>query len=99
MWRLISLRVLLLVVAVAQLGDVISTERALSTGGDLREANPLIRLQMETFGSHWWLPKLIIAALFVVMAVRAKRASIRTTLLAAFVAGLYLVVVIKNFSY
>ncbi len=94
--RLIAIKLLLLVVAAAQFWDVLSTNRALGARDGLYEANPLVRLHMAAFGDFWWLPKMLIAALCVVLAVRIRRPSTRAALLTVVVAAAYLAAVAHN---
>jgi uncharacterized membrane protein len=95
--RIVCFKVLLLTVAVAQLLDVISTNRSLAAGRGLYESNPLMRLTMAEFGTAWWLPKLAIAAFLTVLALRMKRPSPRELPLTAFVVTAYFTVLANNF--
>lgn len=94
--RLTAVKLSLVVVAAAQFWDVLSTNRALGARDGLYEANPLVRLHMDAFGDFWWLPKLLIAALCVVLAVRIRRPSTRAALLTVGVAAAYLAAVAHN---
>jgi hypothetical protein len=96
-WRVVTIKVLLVVVALAQIVDVLSTNRALAAGGGLYEANPVMGFSMTALGPFWWLPKFAIAIVLILLAIRLKRATMREFLLASLVEIAYLGVLVNNF--
>jgi hypothetical protein len=96
-WRVVAIKALLVLVASAQLVDVLSTNRALAAGRGLYEANPVMSFSMDTLGTFWWLPKLVIALVLIGLAVRLKRVTLREFVLATLVEITYLGVLVNNF--
>ena len=96
--QVMVIKTLLIVVAMAQFVDVASTNRALAAGVGLYEANPVMGLSMTALGSFWWLPKFVIAAVLIGLAVRLKRATMREFAMAVLVQLAYLGVLLNNFT-
>ncbi len=96
--QVMVIKTLLVVVALAQFVDVLSTNRALAAGVGLYEANPVMGFSMSALGSFWWLPKFAIAAVLIGSAIRLKRATMREFTMAVLVQTLYLGVLVNNFT-
>ena len=92
--KLWSARLLLLALAVGQIIDVLTTNRALSAGG--REMNPLMHLAMKLSGGQWWLWKAFIAIFLISLAITIRAPSWRKVVFAGLVAIAQLVVIINN---
>jgi hypothetical protein len=86
----------LALLAILQIVDVASTNRALAVPG-VQEVNPLMVWAQQELGSCWWLPKLAILVFLTFVVVRLP--PIRARWLMAGVLGLYVVVVANNLSY
>ena len=95
--QVMLIKTLLVVVALAQVVDVISTNRALAAGMGLYEANPVMGFSMSALGSFWWLPKFAIAAVLIGSAIQLKRATMREFAMAVLVPTLYLGVLVNNY--
>jgi hypothetical protein len=81
----------IVVLAAAQLADVVSTNLALATNRTV-EANPLMAWFMQELGPIWWLPKVIgLAAILWIFLTKPVNAHWAWPILA-----LYLVVVLRN---
>ena len=50
----------LIILALLQVCDVLSTIRVLEAGG--YERNPVVAKLMDWFGRFWWVPKILLAA-------------------------------------
>ena len=50
----------LIILALLQICDVLSTIRVLEAGG--YERNPVVAKLMDRFGRFWWVPKIVLAA-------------------------------------
>ena len=76
--------------------DVVSTNEALARGS--REMNPLMALAQNELGAAWWLPKLAVSLLILVLAlmVLKRKGQLPHKSLAA-VAVFYTLVVLNNF--
>jgi hypothetical protein len=96
MIRLRLARSLLLLIAVCQLLDVISTNAALAAGAGV-EANPVMALAMACLGPFWWLWKAALAALFVYLAASVRDVGMTRLALISALAKIYVIVVISNF--
>ena len=94
--KLWAIRVLLIALAVAQLGDVLTTNAALAGSPSAHEANPFMSLLMAALGSYWWLWKAAMAGFFVVAAVAIREPSRRQLIFAGAVAKVYVLVLINN---
>jgi hypothetical protein len=95
--RLAVVRILLIMLALAQIGDIISTNAALIASPAAFEGNPMMRLVMGALGSYWWLWKAALAMFFVVYAVRLRVVTKRTFILLGIVVKTYALVVASNF--
>jgi len=51
----------LIILALLQVCDVLSTIRVLEAGG--YERNPVVAKLMDWFGRFWWVPKIMLAAI------------------------------------
>ncbi|HVJ55538.1 MAG TPA: DUF5658 family protein [Aliidongia sp.] len=96
-YRLGVIKALLVILALAQLVDVLSTNRALAAGDGRYEANPVMSFSMMHLGALWWLPKFAIAAFLVALVFRLKRATQREFLFSAIVGTAYLGILANNF--
>ncbi|HLZ66531.1 MAG TPA: DUF5658 family protein [Aliidongia sp.] len=94
--KLLAIRVLLIALALAQLGDVLSTNQALAASPGAFEANPLMHLLMTYLGSWWWLWKAAMAGFFVVAAFTIRQPSRRQLVFAGAVAKVYVLVLVNN---
>jgi hypothetical protein len=94
--KLWGIRVLLVILAISQLGDVLSTNSALANSPGAVEANPVMHLMMAVLGSWWWLWKAAVAVFFVTCAISIKEPSRRQLVFAGAVAKIYLVVLVNN---
>lgn len=94
--RLAVVRTLLIVLAVAQVGDILSTNAALAASPGAFEGNPVMRLVMAELGSYWWLWKAALAVFFVVYAMQLKIVTRRTFALLGVVVKTYAFVIISN---
>ncbi|HLZ66507.1 MAG TPA: DUF5658 family protein [Aliidongia sp.] len=94
--KLWGIRALLIALAVAQLGDVLTTNAALAASPGAHEANPFMSLLMASLGSYWWLWKAAMAGFFVVAAVTVQKPSRRQLIFAGTVAKVYVLVLINN---
>jgi hypothetical protein len=91
-----AIRVLVIFVAFAQLGDVLSTDHVLSAHAGAYEANPVTRLVMAHLGAGWWLPKAVFAGLILYAAALLQHPSRPLFLVAAGIAGFHALVLINN---
>ena len=94
--KLWGIRALLIILAIIQLGDVLSTNSALANSPGTVEANPVMHLMMTVLGSWWWLWKAAVAGFFVTCAVSIREPSRRQLIFAGAVAKIYLVVLVNN---
>lgn len=94
--KLLSIRTLLIALAVAQLGDVLTTNQALAASPGTFEANPLMALLMTYLGSWWWLWKAAMAGFFGVAAFTIREPSRRQLVFTGAVAKIYVLVLINN---
>ncbi|HKX07764.1 MAG TPA: DUF5658 family protein [Stellaceae bacterium] len=92
--KLWSARLLLVALAIGQMIDVLTTNRALSAGG--REMNPVMHLAMELSGGQWWLWKAFIAVFLICLAITVRQPSWRKVVLAGLVAVAQAIVIINN---
>jgi hypothetical protein len=95
--RLTVVRTLLIVLAVAQIGDILSTNAALAASPGAFEGNPIMRLVMGALGSYWWLWKAALAMFFMVYAIQLRVVTKRTFVLLGIVVKTYALVVASNF--
>src|SRR5690349_18570667 len=79
--KLWSARLLLVALAVGQMVDVLTTNRALAAGHG-REMNPVMRLAMELSGGQWWVWKALIAVFLIAIAITVRLPSWRKVVLA-----------------
>jgi hypothetical protein len=96
MIRIHLARSLLILIAVAQILDVISTNRALLSGAGV-EANPLVAAVMAMMGSYWWLWKVALAGFFAYVALTLQEVGLRRLALISALAKIYVVVIVSNF--
>lgn len=94
--RLAVVRILLIMLALAQVGDIISTNAALAASPAAFEGNPMMRLVMAALGSYWWLWKVALAVFFVVYATQLRIITRRTFVLLGAVVKTYAFVVVSN---
>ena len=92
--KLWSARLLLLALALGQIMDVLTTNRALSAGG--KEMNPVMSLAMKMSGGQWWLLKAGIAIFLISLAITIRPPSWRKVALAGLVATAQALVIINN---
>ena len=92
--KLWSTRLLLIALALGQMIDVLTTNRALAAGG--KEVNPFMHLMMLLSGGQWWLLKALIALFLIYLAITIRPPTWRKIALAGFVAMLQLLVIINN---
>ena len=95
--KLLCIRALLIALAVAQLGDGLTTNQALAASPGTFAANPLMALLMTYLGSWWWLWKAAMALFFVAVAVTIREPSRRQLVFAGAVAKVYVLVLVNNF--
>ena len=81
-----------LILALLQIGDVLTTNQALAKSG-VYEANPIMAASQAHLGSAWWLPKLALVAFAFYVAPRIKR---RWPFV--FIVGLYVLIVGSNWA-
>ena len=93
--RLWSARLLLVALALGQMIDVLTTNRALSAGHG-KELNPVMHLAMQLSGGQWWLWKAFIAVFLIVLAITIRSPSWRKVVLAGLVAAAQAIVIINN---
>lgn len=89
-------RWLLIILAVAEIADILSTNAALANTPGAFEGNPFMRLMMARFGAWWWLLKALLAALFISYALHMKAANRRTIVALGIVVPIYTVVIVSN---
>jgi hypothetical protein len=94
--KLWGIRALLIILALGQLGDVLSTNSALANSPGAVEANPVMHLMMTLLGSWWWLWKAAVAGFFVAFAISVRKPSRRHLIFAGAVAKIYIVVLVNN---
>jgi hypothetical protein len=94
--KLWGIRAVLVMLAVAQLADVLTTNRALAGSPGAFEANPLMHMLMTYLGPWWWLWKAAVAGFFVTMAFTIRQPSRRELVVAGAVAKVYVLVLINN---
>lgn len=92
-----SMRAALVVLAIAQLFDVVTTNAALAHPGT-SELNPLIATLQQHLGHYWAIPKLVMGTAFATLAFRLPPAYIttRTCAMTLILAKIYLAVIISN---
>ena len=93
--KLWSARLLLVALAVGQMIDVLTTNRALAAGHGT-EMNPVMRLAMELSGGQWWVWKALIAVFLIAIAMTVRLPSWRKVVLAGLVAVAQAVIIINN---
>jgi len=89
-------RWLLIILAVAEIADILSTNAALANTPSAFEGNPIMRLMMARFGSWWWLWKALLAALFINRALSMNAVGRRTVVLLTIVVPVYAVTIVSN---
>ena len=94
--KLWAIRALLVILALAQIGDILSTNRALAESPGAMEANPVMHLMMTYLGSWWWLWKVAVAGFLATAAFSIRQPSRRQLVFAAAVAKVYILVLINN---
>jgi hypothetical protein len=87
---------LVLLVVLAQLGDVLTTNHVLAAHVDAHEVNPAARLAMIYLGKAWWLPKAALAMFSAYTAVTLRSSSRCLVGVAAAIFGLYALVLLNN---
>ena len=88
----------LLVIAILQIGDVLTTNCALQLPG-IFESNPVMVLAMRHLGSAWWLPKAWVMMLLLasgVLALRRRPLSNFTFSIALAVTAAFFLVILNN---
>jgi hypothetical protein len=93
---LTAARWLLIILGVAEIADILSTNDALASAPGAFEANPFMRLMMDRFGSWWWLWKVLLAALFINRALHMNAVSRRTVVVLGIVVPIYAVTIVSN---
>jgi hypothetical protein len=94
--KLWCIRALLVVLAVGQVGDVLTTNHALAASPGAFEANPLMHLLMTYLGSWWWLWKAAVGFFFIAMAIGMRQVSRRQLIFAGALAKVYVLVLLNN---
>lgn len=95
--KLWSIRLLLVALALGQIIDIFTTNRALAGGA--KEVNPVMHLVMQLSGEQWWFWKAFIAIFLISLSVTVRKPSWRKIAVAGFVAILQLLVIINNLMY
>ena len=89
-------KALALLVVLAQLGDVLTTNHVLASHVDAYEGNPAARLAMIYLGAAWWVPKAALAMFIAYAAVKLRSPSRCLVGVAAAIFGLYAFVLLNN---
>lgn len=88
-------KVLLCGFALAQLGDVMSTNSALASAGT-GEGNPIMAYAMASLGPLWWLPKAGLAIWALYYAATLGAVTRRQIILLSLVFKIYLITIVSN---
>lgn len=81
--------------ALAQLGDVLSTNSAIASG-NAQETNPLMALSMSHLGALWWLPKAALALWLLYQAIDLQAITRRQTVVLATIFKIYAFTLLSN---
>jgi len=93
---ILATKVLVALVALAQLGDVLSTNRVLAAHVEAYEANPVTRLLMEQLGAMWWLPKAALAGFILCGLAALRQSSPQLLVIAAAMVVFHVLVLVNN---
>ena len=92
----LATKVLAVLVALAQIGDVLSTNHVLAAHAEAFEANPVTRLIMEQIGAAWWIPKAALAGIILYGVTALRQCSPRLLAVAGAMAGFHVLVLVNN---
>src|SRR5437660_8483762 len=93
------IKLMLALLAVFQMGDVVSTNHVLTSRADAIEGNPIMALLMSNVGGHWWIPKAIAAFLLIGAAWAMQRPAEWLHLPSGFPVNFYAFLLLNDFRH
>jgi hypothetical protein len=79
-----------------QVFDILSTNYTLAMHDGVVEANPVIRYFMDRYGDAWYLPKLALMIMTILIALFVPRVRTLTFVVTGLVIAFYVLIVVNN---
>jgi hypothetical protein len=79
-----------------QVFDIVTTNYTLAMHDGVVEANPVIRYFMDRYGDAWYLPKLALTIMTILIALVAPRVGTLTFIVIGVVIAFYVLIVVNN---